>query len=138
MAFDPDRTKQVQTNNGETHIDTLSIKMIYQIFIHRFREVPTSQKKYTDVINIDDDEWSGRTRICQYKINVNCLMTNSRLCKMRIISNDKCSFCETHPKEEKKKRKKRKKKRGKGSREGSRKKSGNIIANQSFNLYASH
>ena len=55
------------------------------------------------------DEWSGiyslplkacvqvRTRIVQYKINVNCLMTNSRLCKMRTISNDKCSFCETHP-----------------------------------------
>ena len=66
-------------NNGETHVDTLSTKMIYQIFIHRFREVPTSQKKYIDVFNMDDDEWSGiyylplkacaevRTRTFQYK-----------------------------------------------------------------------
>ena len=70
--------------------------------------MPTSQKKYSDEFGILDEEWYGiyslpfkvsnevRTRIFQYKINLNCLMTNSKLFKMRIISNDECSFCNSH------------------------------------------
>ena len=90
------------------NINIMSTKMIYQIFIHRFGETPTSQKKYSDEFGILDEEWDGiyslpfkvsidvRTRIFQYKINLNCLMTNSKLFKMRIISNDECSFCNSH------------------------------------------
>ena len=36
-------------------------------------------------------------RIFQYKINMDCLMTNGRLYKMKIINSDFCSFCSKFP-----------------------------------------
>ena len=38
-----------------------------------------------------------RTRIFQYKINLNCLMTNSRLFKMKIVDNVNCTLCSNFP-----------------------------------------
>ena len=36
----------------------MSTKIIYQILIHRFLELPTSQGKYEEEFGIQENEWS--------------------------------------------------------------------------------
>ena len=38
-----------------------------------------------------------RTRIFQYKINTNCLLTNYRLHKMKLVDSELCTFCVKFP-----------------------------------------
>ena len=83
----------------------MTTKIIYQSLIHRFQEPPTSQRKCQDVFVINDDEWTNiytlpfvcsreiKAQMFQYKINMNCLMTNSRLFKMNIVRDNLCSIC---------------------------------------------
>jgi len=98
---------------NDNEIDVNSIKnmnsrCIYRILVKRIFIQPTSQIKYKNEFDIDDDEWNNiylrpfnsclevKLRMFQYKINVNCLMTNKRLCKMNITDSDRCSFCNNH------------------------------------------
>lgn len=97
----------VHNKGEETPIDKLPTKMLYQFFIQKLKEIPSSQNKYEE-FGIKGIEWGDiyslpfrachdiRIRIFQYKINMNCLMTNSRLYKMRIINNEECSLCNSY------------------------------------------
>ena len=81
--------------------------MIYQILIHRFQEPLTSQSKYEEELDINEDDWRSiyslpfmccgdvKMQMFQYKINMRCLMTNDRLYRMNIINDNLCSLC-TH------------------------------------------
>jgi hypothetical protein len=95
--------------DNEMNIIDMTSKIIYRKLVQRITESPTSQKRYKKELNVNDNEWSDiyltpfkssydvRTRIFQYKINVNCLMTNSRLFKMNIVDSVNCSFCNMYP-----------------------------------------
>ena len=75
-----------------------------RIFIH-----PTAQTKFNQEFGIMKDEWKNiyylpyrcsmevSMRIVQYKINMDCLMTNVKLSKIKIINSDACSFCSKFP-----------------------------------------
>lgn len=92
-------------DDNEIHIGDMTSKFIYYMLIQKILKPPTSQKRHKDEFNIQDNEWSEiylmpfkssydvRTRIFQYKINLNCLMTNTRLYKMNIIDNEYCTHC---------------------------------------------
>ena len=96
-------------NGCEFHIENMTTKSCYQILIHRYYEKPTSQLKYNEMFDIDDFEWKCiymlpfkcchevKTQMFQYKINMNCLMTNKRLCKMKIVDSTLCSLCSNYP-----------------------------------------
>ena len=95
--------------NNELHIDKMTSKIIYRTLVQRIQKPPTSQVNYKNELNVLDTDWSNiylmpfkashdvRTRIFQYKINLNCLMTNSRLFKMKIVDNVNCSLCSNFP-----------------------------------------
>lgn len=91
------------------NVGDMTSKMIYSVFVKRIQNPPISQKRYIDEFDFDDADWKTiylmpfkscydvRTRIFQYKINVRCLMTNSRLFKMNITDTDMCSHCNNAP-----------------------------------------
>jgi len=97
-------------NDGfDLDINVMTSRCIYQNLVKRIFEPPTSQNKYTEEFEVNDNEWSNiyimpfkstydvKIRIFQYKINLNCLMTNTRLHKMNLIDSNKCTFCNNHP-----------------------------------------
>ena len=83
----------------------MNSRCIYRILVNRIFTHPTAQTKYKNEFDIDDDKWNNiyirpfkscsevKLRMFQYKINVNCLMTNKKLYRMKIIDSDMCSFC---------------------------------------------
>ena len=80
-------------------------KNIYQIFIQRIYKPPTSQKKFSDTFAIEEENWKYiyklpfmccqeiKLQMFQYKMNLNVLMTKSRLFKMNLVNDDLCSLC---------------------------------------------
>ena len=88
--------------DDDNDIDTMSTKDIYQIFMQRLQEIPSSQKKHHEIFDIDEDLWKYiytlpylctkevKMQIFQYKILMRCLMTNSRLYKMNIVNDNLC------------------------------------------------
>ena len=97
-------------NDGvHTDISSMTSRCIYLSLVKKIFEPPTSQKKYNYELDVKDNEWSYiytmpfkstydvKMRIFQYKINLNCLMTNTRLFKMNLIDSDICTFCNNHP-----------------------------------------
>ena len=91
------------------NICSLTTKLCCQIFIHRIYQKPTCQAKFSDDFDIDVDMWKDiyalpfrcckdvKIQIFQYKINLNCCMTNSRLYKMRIVDSSLCNLCHSYP-----------------------------------------
>ncbi len=93
-------------NNGiDIDMSTMTSRCIYRNLVTRTFNPPTSQAKFTEELDIDINEWSQiyispfkstfdvKTRIFQYKINLNCLMTNYRLHKMNLVETRMCTFC---------------------------------------------
>ena len=113
IGFIRDRCKKkgyiLMHEYNESHIDKMTSKIIYRTLVQRIQKPPTSQVNYKNELNVLDTDWSNiylmpfkashdvRTRIFQYKINLNCLMTNSRLFKMKIVDNVNCSLCSNFP-----------------------------------------
>ena len=93
----------------EMNVNDMTSRMIYRFLIKKIQKAPTSQKRYSDDLNVNDAEWKDiylmlfkscfdvRTRMFQYKINLRCLMTNSRLYKMNIVDTEMCSHCNSFP-----------------------------------------
>ena len=86
-----------------------STKGIRKVFTSRIFIHPTAQAKLNQEFGIMKDEWKNiyylpyrcsmevSMRIVQYKINMDCLMTNVKLSKIKIINSDACSFCSKFP-----------------------------------------
>ena len=97
--------KFVVNDENMNTVKNMKSRCIYDILTKRIFTQPSSQSKYSKEFHIENNEWSNiytrpfnvcsevKLRIFQYKFNVNCIMTNKKLCKMKIINNDKCSFC---------------------------------------------
>ena len=91
--------------NGYT---SLSTKSCYNIWINRINEKPTSQIKYEVDFGIEDEDWEDiytlpfkcckdtKLQMFQYKINLNCCMTNNRLYKMKIVESSLCNLCHSY------------------------------------------
>ena len=95
----------IHADGTDFDIRNMTSKSIYSLLLKHIFKPPTSEIKYTDELNIDSNDWGQiylmpfkstydvKTRIFQYKINLNCLMTNYRLHKMNLIDNAMCTFC---------------------------------------------
>lgn len=96
-------------NDGSKYdVRNMTSRCIYNVLVKRIFKPPTSENKFADEYHINNNEWNNiylmpfkctvdvRTRLFQYKINLNCLMTNSRLHKMKLVDNAMCTFCNNH------------------------------------------
>ena len=89
----------------------LSTKQICSFFVSRIFKPPVAQTKFNREFDIHKEDWSKiyslpfrsckevKTKIFQYKINMDSLMTNVRLFKMKIVDDDSCSFCSNFPRQ---------------------------------------
>ena len=109
QGFKRDKFKKqgfmVSEDDKVLEITILNTKACYNIFVDRIREKPTSQIKHSVDFEVNDDEWENmynlpfkcckdtKLQMFQYKINLNCCMTNSRLYKMRIVESSLCNLC---------------------------------------------
>ena len=91
----------------EALFNSLRSKLVYNEFVSRHSETPTSELKFNQMFNIQLFQWKefyllpfettvdSRLRVFQYKITHNIIYTNQRLYGINLCLSDKCQRCFT-------------------------------------------
>ena len=92
-------------NGKSVLLETVVSKTVYNELRNRIITPPTAQLNFNTLFINDDLEWkeiyslpfrtslNTKSREFQYKLQNRCLVTNSFLSKIGIVSSPACSFC---------------------------------------------